>query len=166
MLWRVFVIIEWALPIHFHCEITQKMWVSQMLFSISFQKKFFQLILLFFLVGFISKCYIMCTRNTSDISHQPSAFVHQPSSILLLTSYFLHLTSYIIPHTSYISHPEPWTISDLSLLPSSFFPLPSSLSPLPSYISPSVRNRLRLRWVMPPESCLPTNGVIEITYLG
>ncbi len=84
MLWRVFVIIEWALPIYFHCEITQKMWVSQMLFSISFQKNFFQLILLFFLVGFISKCYIMCTRNTSDIRHQPSAFVHQPSAYLCI----------------------------------------------------------------------------------
>jgi len=36
-----------------------------MLFSKSFQKIFFQLILLYFLVSFISKCYIMCYENTS-----------------------------------------------------------------------------------------------------
>ena len=34
------------------------------------------------------------------------------------------------------------------------------------YSSPSVKKRLRWRWVMPSESCLPTSGVIEMTYLG
>lgn len=34
------------------------------------------MILLYFLVSFISKCYIMCTRNNSDIIHQTSDIFH------------------------------------------------------------------------------------------
>jgi len=120
-----------------------------MLFSKSFQKIFFQLILLYFLVGFISKCYIMCTRNNSYIIHQTSDLTLSSFCYILgpngwiLPSYFFHHTSYIIHLPSYII-PQPSSIIHHT---SSIFHLTSSLRHQPSDIvnlEPLVPSAFRL----------------------